>query len=285
MDFLRATMAPDVRDGDLCGVEELLQNWKLLSLYFGSVHVHLEHLKSIAIDSLQATTTTSVTITKSTLRYVFPHLNSDGNGGVHGGQWSPLAARLVDQRVVMRGSVFFGWDAAAERVATPPTHVVFETSVGDFTVELYSEHAPKTCWNIAELARRGYYNNTIFHRIIKDFMIQGGDPTGTGRGGESIYGAKFDDEITKELKHTGAGVLSMANSGPNTNGSQFFITLAPTPWLDGIVGDILLLVVDCGEVDKVLLGIVGKHTVFGRISAGMKVIQRMGMVPTGANDR
>ncbi|GMF51429.1 unnamed protein product [Phytophthora fragariaefolia] len=103
-------------------------------------------------------------------------------------------------------------------------------------MELYTEHAPRTCWNIAELARRGYYNNTIFHRIIKDFMIQGGDPTGTGRGGESIYGyvamtlsgdqgalwlqcgvlmcivrfrAKFDDEISKELKHTGAGVLSM----------------------------------------------------------------------------
>ncbi|CAH0521213.1 unnamed protein product [Peronospora belbahrii] len=69
----------------------------------------------------------------------------------------------------------------------PPTHVVFETTVGNFTMELYSEHAPKTCWNIAELARRGYYNNTIFHRIIKDFIIQGGDPTGTGRGGESIY--------------------------------------------------------------------------------------------------
>ncbi|KAH7472178.1 heme binding [Phytophthora ramorum] len=145
--------------------------------------------------------------------------------------------------------------------SAPPTHVVFETTVGDFTMELYTEHAPRSCWNIAELARRGYYNNTIFHRIIRDFMIQGGDPTGTGRGGESVYGAKFDDEINKELKHTGAGVLSMANSGPNTNGSQFFITLAPTPWLDG------------------------KHTVFGRISSGMKVIQRMGMVPTGANDR
>jgi cyclophilin family peptidyl-prolyl cis-trans isomerase len=82
---------------------------------------------------------------------------------------------------------------------------------GDFTMELYTEHAPRTCWNIAELARRGYYNNTIFHRIIKDFMIQGGDPTGTGRGGESVYGAKFEDEISKELKHTGAGVLSMVS--------------------------------------------------------------------------
>ena len=92
-------------------------------------------------------------------------------------------------------------------------------------------------------------------------MIQGGDPTGTGRGGESIYGGKFEDEITRELKHTGAGILSSANAGPNTNGSQFFITLAPTPWLDG------------------------KHTIFGRVCEGMGVIQRLGCVPTGANDK
>ena len=93
-------------------------------------------------------------------------------------------------------------------------------------------HCSRTI-NFLELANRGYYNGVTFHRIIKDFMIQGGDPTGTGRGGKSIYGDKFEDEITKQLKHTGAGILSMANSGPNTNGSQFFITLAPTPWLDG----------------------------------------------------
>lgn len=99
-------------------------------------------------------------------------------------------------------------------------------------------------------------------------MIQGGDPTGTGRGGTSIYGDKFEDEIpllpgtsTPELKHTGAGILSMANSGPNTNGSQFFITLAPTPWLDG------------------------KHTVFGRVKGGMAVVRRLGLVQVGAEDR
>lgn len=133
--------------------------------------------------------------------------------------------------------------------------------MGSFTVELYQKHAPKTCKNFVELARKGYYDGTIFHRIIKDFMIQGGDPTGTGRGGQSIYGGKFEDEITRELKHTGAGVLSMANAGPNTNGSQFFVTLAPTPWLDG------------------------KHTVFGRVCGGMEVIKRMGNVQTGAGDR
>lgn len=92
-------------------------------------------------------------------------------------------------------------------------------------------------------------------------MIQGGDPSGTGRGGESIFGGKFNDEISPELKHTGAGILSMANSGPNSNGSQFFITLAPTPWLDG------------------------KHTIFGRVKSGMKVIQQIGSSPTNAQDR
>ena len=92
-------------------------------------------------------------------------------------------------------------------------------------------------------------------------MIQTGDPTGTGRGGESIWGEKFDDEINPSLKHTGAGIVSMANSGPNTNGSQFFITLAPTPWLDG------------------------KHTIFGRVMSGMMTLKKMGDVRTGKEDR
>lgn len=101
-----------------------------------------------------------------------------------------------------------------------------------------------------------------FHRVIRDFMIQGGDPTGTGRGGESIFGGKFADEIQgRALYHTGAGVLAMANSGPNTNGSQFFITLAPAPFLDG------------------------KHTIFGRVCGGMEVVKRIGAVETDAQDR
>ncbi|KAF2479639.1 cyclophilin-like domain-containing protein [Neohortaea acidophila] len=139
--------------------------------------------------------------------------------------------------------------------------ILLETSMGSITLELYTTHAPKTCRNFLTLASRNYYTNTIFHRIIPNFMIQGGDPTGTGRGGASIYGDKFEDEIRSDLKHTGAGVLSMANSGPDTNGSQFFITLAPTPWLDG------------------------KHTIFGRVKSGMRVVQRMGLVKTGEQDR
>ncbi|KFZ13295.1 hypothetical protein V502_06698 [Pseudogymnoascus sp. VKM F-4520 (FW-2644)] len=141
------------------------------------------------------------------------------------------------------------------------TNVALETTMGTVVVELYADHAPKTCQNFSTLAQRGYYNNLLIHRIIPNFMIQTGDPTGTGRGGSSIYGEKFADEISPDLKHTGAGILSMANSGPNTNGSQFFITLAPTPWLDG------------------------KHTIFGRVTRGLGVLKRMGLVKTGAEDR
>jgi len=142
-----------------------------------------------------------------------------------------------------------------------PRKVVLETSMGNLTIELYWEHTPRTCKNFWELAQKGYYDGTVFHRIIANFMIQGGDPTGTGRGGSSIYGDKFEDEFKSELKHTGAGTMSMANAGPNTNGSQFFITLAPTPWLDT------------------------KHTVFGRVIDGMDVVKRMGQVATDKNDR
>eukprot|EP00389_Voromonas_pontica_P016829 GDKH01026335.1.p1 GENE.GDKH01026335.1~~GDKH01026335.1.p1 ORF type:complete len:167 (-),score=26.47 GDKH01026335.1:134-634(-) len=140
-------------------------------------------------------------------------------------------------------------------------NVLLHTSMGDLEVELYWDHAPRCCKNFVELAKKGYYDNTVFHRVIRDFMIQGGDPTGTGRGGESIYGKHFEDELHPGLKHTGAGILSMANAGANTNGSQFFITLAPTPWLDN------------------------KHSIFGRICKGMPVVQKLGQVQTNAQDR
>ncbi|KAI1337175.1 peptidyl-prolyl cis-trans isomerase-like 1 [Xylariaceae sp. FL0016] len=141
------------------------------------------------------------------------------------------------------------------------TNIALETSMGTIILELYTSHAPQTCKNFSTLAQRGYYNDCPIHRIIPNFMIQTGDPTGTGRGGTSIYGETFADEISPSLRHTGAGVLSMANAGPNTNGSQFFITLAPTPWLDG------------------------KHTIFGRVKSGLGVVKRLGLVKTGEEDR
>ncbi|KAH7075519.1 cyclophilin-like domain-containing protein [Paraphoma chrysanthemicola] len=141
------------------------------------------------------------------------------------------------------------------------TDIALDTTIGTIVIELYNDHAPKACKNFSTLAQRHYFDGLIFHRIIPGFMIQGGDPTGTGRGGASIYGEKFEDEISPALKHTGAGILSMANSGPNTNGSQFFITLAPTPWLDG------------------------KHTIFGRVKSGMQVVKKLGMVKTDKEDK
>ena len=115
------------------------------------------------------------------------------------------------------------------------------TNKGDITVGLYANQTPVTVNNFVFLAREGYYDGVVFHRVINDFMVQGGDPTGTGRGGP---GYNFKDEFDPSLKHDGPGVLSMANSGPGTNGSQFFITHVSTPWLDG------------------------KHTVFGKLTAG-----------------
>jgi len=133
---------------------------------------------------------------------------------------------------------------------------VIKTTMGEIEIELFDKLTPKTVNNFVGLANKGYYNGVIFHRVIDNFMIQGGDPTGTGRGGESIYGKKFEDEIVSTLRHDGAGILSMANAGPNTNGSQFFITLVATPWLDG------------------------KHTVFGKVISGMDIVQAIGKVAT-----
>jgi len=134
--------------------------------------------------------------------------------------------------------------------------VIIETNMGKIELLMYTDKAPKTVENFMGLARKGYYNGVIFHRVIDGFMIQGGDPTGTGRGGESIWGKKFEDEIHPELKFDRAGLLAMANAGPNTNGSQFFITLAPTAWLNG------------------------KHTIFGEVLSGMDVVKAIGKVET-----
>ncbi|KAF2217571.1 hypothetical protein CERZMDRAFT_30920, partial [Cercospora zeae-maydis SCOH1-5] len=139
--------------------------------------------------------------------------------------------------------------------------VILHTTLGAITVKLFAQQAPRTCMNFATLAKTGKYDGVIFHRIISGFMIQGGDPTGTGRGGSSIFGNKFEDEIVPSLKHDAKGTLSMANAGPNTNGSQFFITLGPTAHLNG------------------------KHTVFGKVVEGMDVVDKLGAVRTGAGDR
>ena len=134
----------------------------------------------------------------------------------------------------------------------------FETSKGDFTIELFEDKAPITTKNFIDLVNKKFYDGLIFHRVISDFMIQGGDPQGNGTGGP---GYKIKDEFSPDLKHDAPGILSMANAGPNTGGSQFFITLGPTPHLDK------------------------KHAVFGKVITGLDVVQTIGKVKTGANDK
>ena len=134
----------------------------------------------------------------------------------------------------------------------------FTTNKGVFVAQMFEEKAPQTTKNFIELTEKGFYDGLIFHRVIDGFMIQGGDPTGTGRGGP---GYRIKDEFGEGLAHDSEGILSMANAGPNTGGSQFFITLAPTPWLNG------------------------HHAIFGKIVKGMDVVREIGSVATNFQDR
>ena len=142
-------------------------------------------------------------------------------------------------------------------------YAVFDTTEGKFKIELFAAQAPRTVENFVSLAEgtktgKPFYDGTIFHRVIPDFMIQGGDPEGTGRGGP---GYNFADEFHPELKHSKPGILSMANAGPNTNGSQFFITVAATPFLDN------------------------RHSVFGEVTEGYEVVKKISQAPRNAQDR
>ncbi len=139
---------------------------------------------------------------------------------------------------------------------------VMKTTMGTIELELFEKQAPKTVENFVGLAKKDYYKGILFHRVIDGFMIQGGDPSGNGTGGKSIWGKPFADEFDATLKHDKPGILSMANAGPNTNGSQFFITLVPTPHLNM------------------------RHTIFGQVIKGMEVVSAIGKVPTSrGNDK
>lgn len=151
---------------------------------------------------------------------------------------------------------YSGRDVMAEELT-----VILETTQGKIELKLYPELAPKTCENFVGLVKKGYYDGIIFHRVIKNFMIQGGDPTGTGRGGESLWGGPFEDECRPDLTFDKKGLLAMANAGPNTNGSQFFITTVPTPWLNM------------------------HHTIFGEVVDGYDVVEKIENVSKDNRDR
>ncbi|MGO2940084.1 MAG: peptidylprolyl isomerase [Pseudolactococcus laudensis] len=168
------------------------------------------------------------------------------------------------------------------------TVATIHTNLGDLTVKLFDYVAPKTVKNFVELAEKGYYNGVIFHRIIRDFMIQGGDPTGTGMGGESIYGEKFEDEFSENVFNI-RGALSMANAGPNTNGSQFFIVqnenlpydksaLVKGGWPEEIAE-----IYTAGGTPH----LDGRHTVFGQLAnaESFETLDRIAKEPTGFQDK
>ncbi len=151
--------------------------------------------------------------------------------------------------------------AMAQKKTEVKDMVVLETTQGIIEIELKSDIAPKTCENFLGLIEKGYYDGLIFHRVIKDFMIQGGDPTGTGSGGESLWGKSFEDEVVDSVGFDKKGILAMANVGPNTNGSQFFITTKATPWLNM------------------------KHTIFGEVVVGYDSVEKIENIETGSMDK
>lgn len=140
-------------------------------------------------------------------------------------------------------------------------HALLETTQGTIKIRLMPDVAPKAVENFTKLIDQGYYDGLVFHRVIKEFMIQGGDPTGTGSGGESIWGRSFEDECVPSVKFDRKGIVAMANAGPNTNGSQFFITTTATPWLNG------------------------RHTIFGEVVEGYEAVDRMENVATDPRDK
>lgn len=163
--------------------------------------------------------------------------------------------------LILLASLFIINQTAGGLSAMDSKNVVFETTQGKIEIKLMPDVAPKACENFTKLVEKGYYNGLIFHRVIKGFMVQGGDPTGTGRGGESIWGKSFEDEVSPVVKFDNPGILAMANSGPNTNGSQFFITCAKTPWLSM------------------------RHTIFGEVVSGYDVVQKIEDIETDASDK
>lgn len=168
------------------------------------------------------------------------------------------------------------------------SNVILHTNHGDIELVLFKDQAPKTVENFIELAKKGYYDGVIFHRVIKDFMIQGGDPTGTGMGGESIYGHSFEDEFSRELFNL-RGALSMANAGPNTNGSQFFIVTA-----SNVPTQMLAQMKDLGFPEEIVEAYAKdggtpwldqRHTVFGHVKTGFDNVLAIEGVETGAQDK
>ena len=170
------------------------------------------------------------------------------------------------------------------------TIATIQTSLGNITVRLFPEYAPKACENFTSLSKNGYYNGITFHRVINDFMIQAGDPTATGAGGESIWNKPFEDEFTPNLLRNFRGALSMANCGPNTNGSQFFIVQADKKATENLANSPFAQIIPSETLEKYIeVGgtpwLDDHHTVFGQVIEGLDIVDKIAAVKTDANDK
>ncbi len=168
---------------------------------------------------------------------------------------------MQGKTLLIAGLMLFIINTATGAQNMQDTSVILETNQGNIELKLMPQIAPRACENFIGLVKKGYYNGVIFHRVIKNFMIQSGDPEGTGSGGDSIWGKPFEDEVSPDVQFNESGILAMANAGPNTNESQFFITTTKTPWLNM------------------------RHTIFGKVASGYEVVQKIENTRTDPSDR
>eukprot|EP00871_Galdieria_phlegrea_P003199 jgi/Galph1/3880/GphlegSOOS_G2554.1 len=238
----------------IIGLKENTERFLMLSLYQGVPQVPIG-----SVQKINETPDPTIIATSFDRQRFFIFSNREPADTTQGGE----TGRNVYNERPMASSIESISRTTDKKSSTKDldSHVILHTNLGDIHIKLFPAECPKTAENFIIHCKNGYYNGCIFHRVIKDFMIQTGDPEGDGTGGESIWGGEFEDEFHPALKHDRPGTVSMANAGPNTNGSQFFITTIATPWLDN------------------------KHTVFGRVIRGMDIVTKIENLKTNSSDK
>ncbi|KAK4527437.1 hypothetical protein GAYE_SCF39G5359 [Galdieria yellowstonensis] len=239
----------------MIGLPENTERFLMLALYQGVPQVPIG-----SIQRINSTPDPTVFATSLDRQRFFLFTNREPSDATQEG--GEMGRNVYNERLL--GSEVTTTSAVGDKKSSTKdldSHVILHTNLGDIHIKVFTVECPKTAENFIVHCKNGYYNGCIFHRVIKDFMIQTGDPEGDGTGGESIWGGEFEDEFHPALKHDRPGTVSMANAGPNTNGSQFFITTVATPWLDN------------------------KHTVFGRVIRGMDVVTQIENLKTNSSDK
>ncbi|GJQ11267.1 hypothetical protein GpartN1_g3058.t1 [Galdieria partita] len=239
----------------MIGLPENTERFLMLALYQGVPQVPVG-----SVQRINETPDPTIFATSLDRQRFFLFTNREPSDATQGG--GEMGRNVYNERLL--GSAIESATSVGDKKSSTKdldSHVILHTNLGDIHIKVFTVECPKTAENFIVHCRNGYYNGCIFHRVIKDFMVQTGDPEGDGTGGESIWGGEFEDEFHPALKHDRPGTVSMANAGPHTNGSQFFITTVATPWLDN------------------------KHTVFGRVIRGMDIVTQIENLKTNSSDK